>query len=132
MGRLGEQPPCPILPADGRRPEASGSGGRTMGEAFGRDWLRDGQQLRGCLMTWQDIRERALRLAGVFGGRNAERDIADELEFHLAMSRDKHASLPPDAAAAQACQQFGSVEKWKEVCRDVGRSRDRKSTRLNS
>ncbi len=74
-------------------------------------------------MTWPDIRERAMRLAGLFRVSRAEKDLADELEFHLAMRSDKYERQGDANAAAHARRDLGSASKWKEVCRDVARAR---------
>ena len=68
-------------------------------------------------MNWQDLRESYLRIAGLFQHRRRERDLADELEFHLAMK------INAGKSAGEANRQFGGLEKWKEVCRDVSRWR---------
>ncbi len=78
------------------------------------------------MMTWHDLREQMLRLAALFRRERTEREMADELEFHLAMKERKHAEergLNAAEAANAAKRDLGSIEKWKEVCRDVGRMR---------
>ncbi len=78
------------------------------------------------MITWQDLREHVLRLAGLLRRRQAERDMADELEFHLAMKQEKYAQekgLGEAEAALRARRDLGNVEKWKEFCRDVERAR---------
>lgn len=65
-------------------------------------------------MNWQDFREGWLRLLATFQRRRRERDLADELEFHLAMKMNAGQS------AEESNREFGGLEKWKEVCRDVG------------
>jgi len=70
-------------------------------------------------MNWQDMRERALRLADLFRRRRIDREMDDELQFHLAMSRQKYSN----DSDARARRDLGSIEKWKDACRDVRRFR---------
>lgn len=70
---------------------------------------------------WESIRELILRAAGIFRKRRREREIAEELDFHLAL---KEASCrqdgdAPSDAIYQARRSFGGLERWKERCRDV-------------
>jgi predicted permease len=57
----------------------------------------------------------------VLGGRGAERDLRDELQFHL----DRQAAdfvrdgMSPEEARAAALREFGGVEQAKEACRDA-------------
>ncbi|MFZ0594864.1 MAG: ABC transporter permease [Bryobacteraceae bacterium] len=78
------------------------------------------------MITWHDLREQMLRLAALFRRERIEHEIAEELEFHLAMKQRKHAEdrgMNAAEAANAAKRDLGSMEKWKEVCRDVGRMR---------
>jgi len=77
-------------------------------------------------MSRQVVREQLLRFAALFRLRRAERDMADELEFHLAMKQQKYMrerGLAGPHALNEAKRDLGGLEKWKEVCRDVGRAR---------
>jgi MacB-like periplasmic core domain len=78
------------------------------------------------MMTWQDLREQMLRLASLFRRRRPERETAEELKFHLTLKQQKYMHehrLDQAEAAAQAKRDLSSVEKWKEVCRNVARMR---------
>ncbi|HEY7303043.1 MAG TPA: ABC transporter permease [Bryobacteraceae bacterium] len=78
------------------------------------------------MRIWLDIREQMLRLAALLRRNQTERDLAKELEFHLVLKQQKYADeygLDQAEAAARARRSLGNVEKWKEFCRDVGRSR---------
>jgi len=57
--------------------------------------------------------------------RRAERDLADEMAFHLASRTDywRAQGLPPAEAARRARLEFGGVEGYKDVCRDSRRPR---------
>lgn len=68
-------------------------------------------------MNWQDLREGYFRVIGLLGRHRHERELSEELEFHMAMK------IKGGQSADQAKRDFGGVEKWKEVCRDVGRFR---------
>ena len=68
-------------------------------------------------MGWQDLREHWFRILGLWRRSQRERELADEMEFHMTMKQQAGQS------ADQAKRQFGGIEKWKEVCRDVGRNR---------
>lgn len=76
--------------------------------------------------TWQDLREHALRLRALLHRGRTERDLSEELEFHLAMKQQKYAQqdgLDAPEAARKARNELGNLEKWKESCRDVARAR---------
>src|SRR5688572_13673807 len=53
--------------------------------------------------------------------RRLERDLQDELAFHLAMRAQRlcDAGLDEGAAAADAERRFGNVMRWRERCRRV-------------
>jgi predicted permease len=55
-----------------------------------------------------------------------EKELAEEIEFHKAMRERKYREqygMSAKDAAEKAKRDFGGFEKWKEVCRDVGRWR---------
>jgi predicted permease len=60
-------------------------------------------------------------LRGVFGRSTLEHDMADELRFHIdARIADlRGGGVSADAAARQARVEFGSVESYKDACRDA-------------
>ncbi len=68
-------------------------------------------------MTWRDLR---LRIRALLAPRRVERELADELAFHLEMDTRKHmtAGLGPDEARARAQARFGSTARAAEECRD--------------
>jgi putative ABC transport system permease protein len=61
-----------------------------------------------------------LRLAGLFGRERAERELAEEIESHLAMhaADNERAGLSPDEARRQAVLGLGAPESVKEQYRD--------------
>jgi predicted permease len=55
-----------------------------------------------------------------------DRELAEEIEFHRAMRERKYREqygMSEKEAADKAKRDFGGFERWKEVCRDVGRWR---------
>jgi predicted permease len=72
---------------------------------------------------WQSIREFILRAAGIIRTRRLERELTDELEFHLALKEAKYRDkgIAPSDAFYKARRDFGGVERWKERCRDVAK-----------
>jgi hypothetical protein len=53
--------------------------------------------------------------------RGNDRDLDDELAFHLAMraAKNRSADVPADEAQAAAKRQFGNVARIKEACREM-------------
>ncbi len=62
---------------------------------------------------------------GLFQNRETERELDEELRFHLEMEIERQARLGCDPATARrrALRSFGGVEKVKEECRDQRSSR---------
>lgn len=60
-------------------------------------------------------------LRSLFRREKVERDLNDELRFHLEMEIEKNIArgMKPFEARSQALRSFGGVEKFKEECRDV-------------
>lgn len=50
-----------------------------------------------------------------------ERELDDELRFHLEMQTEQNvrAGMPPEEARRQALLAFGGVERFKEAARDA-------------
>src|SRR5688500_512573 len=69
-------------------------------------------------MRWADRLRRRLR--AVRDARRIERDMDDEMRFHLEMEvHDRiRAGLPPAEARRVAYRDFGGVERFKEEARD--------------
>src|SRR5215831_20590254 len=69
-------------------------------------------------MNWTDVR---LRLRALFRREAAERDLDDELRFHLEMESRKAeaAGMSPADAAQRARREFGGLEQKREECRDA-------------
>ncbi len=70
---------------------------------------------------WQNIREFVLRTAAIFKKRRRDRELSEELEFHLALKQDRYHKNGASSsdASQQAHRDFGGLERWKERCRDA-------------
>src|SRR5262245_49860792 len=68
-----------------------------------------------------DIRAVIHRTEALFRRRRLERDLDDELAFHLAMREDAYRrdGVAPSDARATARSRFGNVTSFKEQCRDM-------------
>lgn len=62
-----------------------------------------------------------LRLRSLFRSRAVERDLDDEVRFHLEQQIEQYIArgMAPDEARRAALRQFGGVEQKKEECRDM-------------
>jgi predicted permease len=63
------------------------------------------------------------RLRSLFGQRQADRELDDELRDHVERKTEEHIAkgLPSSEARRQALLEMGGIEKRKEECRDVRR-----------
>jgi macrolide transport system ATP-binding/permease protein len=66
------------------------------------------------------IRALMMRFAGLFGGSRRERELADEIDSHLAMHIDDNlrAGMTPEQARREAMLHLGGVERTKQVYRE--------------
>jgi predicted permease len=69
-------------------------------------------------MAWFDDLRAAV--ASLFGRRAAEREMEEEMRFHLEMEARRHqaAGVPPAEARRMAARDFGGIERFKEDARD--------------
>jgi len=67
------------------------------------------------------LRRLRLRLRSLFRGDRLERELHEEMAFHLdELARQEIArGRPADAAAFEAHRVFGGVARWQEECRDM-------------
>ena len=65
------------------------------------------------------------RFTGLFKRNRQERDLDEELEFHIELKTQENivAGMPPEEARYAALRSFGGVEQKKEECRDADRLR---------
>src|SRR5690606_11751377 len=61
------------------------------------------------------------RMGGLFGRHKRDRDLRDEIEFHLAMRQQEfeRQGASPEAARLAARRQFGNVTLYKERTNDM-------------
>ena len=66
------------------------------------------------------VRGFAARLRGLFAGRSADRELADELDAHLRLAADDYErrGMSPSAARRAALIELGGVERTKEAYRE--------------
>lgn len=71
------------------------------------------------MSPWMERATRRLRL--LMGRRSFERELDEEMRFHLEMEAKQHEArgLSPEAARALAEREFGRVERYKDEVRDV-------------
>ena len=64
-----------------------------------------------------------LRFRSLFGRTGVERDLDDELQFHLEEQIEEKISqgMTPEEARYAALRELGGVEQIKEECRDMRR-----------
>ncbi|MEO7363851.1 MAG: permease prefix domain 1-containing protein, partial [Gemmatimonadaceae bacterium] len=67
------------------------------------------------------------------GAQSVQRDVDEEMEFHLAMRAQKLArfGLPPDAAREEALKQFGDFSTVRTECVAINREHHRAMNRVN-
>ena len=67
------------------------------------------------------------------GASHLERDVDQELDFHIAMRTQKlvAAGFAPDAARAKALERFGDMSRVRNSCLDIDYQRERAMRRTN-
>jgi predicted permease len=67
------------------------------------------------------------------GAKHLERDVDQELDFHIAMRTQKlvASGLAPDAARAKALERFGDMRAIRDNCLDIDHQRERAMRRTN-
>ncbi|HKS80138.1 MAG TPA: ABC transporter permease [Candidatus Acidoferrales bacterium] len=72
-------------------------------------------------MSRESLTQFWLRIKALFLRRRLDRDLEEELQFHLAMREQKNGSdgAPPEEARAAARRRFGNLALLKEVCREM-------------
>ncbi|HKS81494.1 MAG TPA: ABC transporter permease [Candidatus Acidoferrales bacterium] len=73
-------------------------------------------------MRW--IAKAGLRVRSLFHRRAVDRELDDEMQFHLErqIGANMQAGMTRDEARNAALREFGGVEQFKEECRDVRRA----------
>jgi predicted permease len=72
-------------------------------------------------MNWEWWSVVRLRCRALLHRRRLERDLEEELQFHLAARSDRYrqSGIAPAEAAQEARRNFGNPTLWKETCRDM-------------
>jgi hypothetical protein len=67
----------------------------------------------------------SMRLRSLFRGRTLDRELDEELQFHVdrLVEANRARGLSPDAARREALLAIGGIEQRKEECRDTRRVR---------
>ena len=122
LGHVRQQPQGQVLPADQGRPEADRARHPAVGGDLGdHDALPAASEDREPEGDSMKIRPRLVhRMAGVFAGRRAERELAAELDSHLQLHIDDNlrAGMTPDGGRRRALIALGGIERTKEAYRD--------------
>src|SRR5207237_9897416 len=111
------RPPREILLAHSPRPRAPGRRSRELEEDFLGDHAGRAAE-GGVAVSWRKwILVVPLRLRSLFLRRRVERDLQDELAFHLDMEASRYAEAGVDAVEAErgARRTFGGVESIKDA-----------------
>src|SRR5581483_8164011 len=113
-GHLGQQPPGQVLPPHSGRPARSQRGIGVLVPCGGSGHAGDANGLMKLVSVWHRFRALVAR-------RRLDRDLADELSFHLEMREDEYVrrGLARDDARAAARRQFGNLTHFKEETRDM-------------
>src|SRR4029077_15778369 len=72
-------------------------------------------------MSRESLTKFWLRIKALVVRRRLDRDLEEELQFHLAMRAEKNGSegSGPEEARAAARRRFGNVALLKEICREL-------------
>ncbi|HEV3201848.1 MAG TPA: permease prefix domain 1-containing protein, partial [Bryobacteraceae bacterium] len=72
-------------------------------------------------MNWEWLSIVRLRFRALLHRRRLERDLEEELAFHLATRADRYrqSGMAPAEAAQDARRRFGNPTVWKETCREM-------------
>src|SRR6185436_13647453 len=114
-------PPREVLLADAGRPALSGPGNRTLASPDDGDRPRPRPQGDLALVMRRWMHAIPARLKAIFLRRRIERDLDDELAFHVAMQTRANAreGMTETEAYRRARVEIGGVEQVKERSRDV-------------
>src|SRR4029077_6551178 len=121
MGRLGEEPEGEVLRDHSGRATAARQDHRRLAahvhphRALPR--LDRGSRAGGRLMSWRSVA--GSRLRALFRRDRLERELDDEVQFHLEMQADDNvrAGMDPDEARRAARRSFGGRDAMKETYR---------------
>src|ERR1700724_96231 len=109
MGRIGEQPPRPLLSPYHDRPQTAAGGDSRLESDRGHHRALLGGQSRGPAMTF--LRRFFIRLSNFTTGRRADQRLREEMAEHLALQTEENlrAGMSPVEARRQAALKLGSA-----------------------
>src|SRR5262245_45565069 len=113
MGRVGTRATGQVLPTDIVGATATRGGSQRVGTHVDRD--RAGDE------TGMNLRDAVLRARALLAHRRVERELDEELAFHIEREMHRHleAGLSPADARHRAVTRFGSVALAADQCRDA-------------
>src|SRR6476646_71433 len=113
MGRVRQQPPGEVLRAHAERSQSARSGNGCLAAAHRRGASRPRNAMSGGDMVADFLSDVRFRLRAVFRQAELERELDDELRYHLDREAEKNARLGLDAdeAARRARLAFGGVDR---------------------
>src|SRR6185437_14341690 len=125
VGAVREQPERQVLSPERDGPWASALGQFRVASIRRGGRTRAARHLAGAGLMTDESRPRRFRLD--VGARRAERDVNEEIEFHIAMRAKKlaEAGLDPAFARVEAERQFGDSRNVRDECVTIDRARVR-------
>src|SRR5882672_3521613 len=120
MGRVREQSPRQVLSTDNRRQEAAECRVAALGATVGGGRVCHAGLLRRLGMV-PDLHAFLLRVKSLFRKRRMDREMAEELEFHQTLLREKllRQGVPHAEVDAAARRTFGNARRWHERLREL-------------
>jgi putative ABC transport system permease protein len=118
MGSFGEQPPRQVLPDYGGRTQTACERGEPVAQNVGRNRTDHGAGVAGAPFG-QALSRAWQRLRTMFRRRQLDRDLEDEIQFHLAMREARLREEGANDASYAARRQFGNMASTMEACRDL-------------
>jgi len=120
VGSFREQTAGQVLPADGGGPQTTRRGEGPLGPHDGGHRAHHGARLSEGLFG-ETVTAAWLRMKWLLARRRLDRDLRDELAFHLALREERHQAEGMTAAEARAAarRELGNPTYFKETSRDM-------------
>jgi putative ABC transport system permease protein len=118
LGSFGEQPTRQVLPDYGSRTQTARERGEPVAKTVGGNRADHGAGIAGAPFG-EALTNSWLRLRTLFRRRQLDRDLEDEMQFHLAMREARLRESGVADASSAARRQFGNVALMKEGCRNL-------------
>src|SRR5580658_7716632 len=114
MGRVGKQPPSPLLSSNSGRPQATAGRDARLGANRGDHCTLFPSQNGGPGM--KVLRRLLIRLSNFAAKRSADQRLQEEIAEHLAFQTEENVrnGMPPAEARRQAALKLGSAEAIRE------------------